>query len=98
MATYKNGRSVSPNHPVIGTIGDTAKQVVSGIVHSVVNDAVSRSVMKIIIPELGRSVFQDVNSQDFYHAEDALSAADLIGSGKVQPVVGAVPSDETKTA
>jgi len=80
---YKNGRSVSPGHPVIGAIGDT---VVTGIVHS----ATDR--MKILYPELGRSVYADVNSQDFYHAEDALSAAELINSGKVQPIVGATPA------
>jgi hypothetical protein len=71
---------------VIGTIGDTTKMFVAGIVHSVVGDKV-----KIVYPELGRAVFADVNSQDFYHAEDALSAADLINSGKVQPIVGATP-------
>ena len=81
---YKNGRSVSPNQPVIGKIGDT---VVAGIVHSLLTDKA-----KIVYPELGRSVYADVNPQDFYHAEDALSAADLIKSGAVQPVTGATPT------
>lgn len=86
MMTYKNGRAVSPNQPVIGLIGETTKVLVAGIVHSVAEK------VKIVYPELGRSVFADVNSQDFYHAEDALSAAELINSGKVQPIVGATPT------
>jgi len=80
---YKNGRSASPGHYVVGKIGDV---LVAGIVHSLTEKA------KIVYPELGRSVFADVNLQDFYHAEDALSAAELINSGKVQPIVGATPT------
>jgi hypothetical protein len=68
---------------VIGTIDGA---FIAGIVHSVTDK------VKIVYPELGRAVFADVNSQDFYHAEDALSAANLINSGKVQPIVGATPA------
>ena len=80
---YKNGRSASAGHYVVGKIGDA---LVAGVVHSLAEKA------KIVYPELGRSVFADVNLQDFYHVEDALSAAELINSGKVQPIVGATPT------
>jgi hypothetical protein len=83
---YKNGRSASPGHYVVGKIGGV---LVAGIVHSLAEKA------KIVYPELGRSVFADVNLQDFYHVEDALSASELIQSGKVQPIVGATPTAST---
>jgi hypothetical protein len=79
---YKNGRSASPGHYVVGKIGDA---LVAGLVHSLTDKA------KIVYPELGRSVFADVDLKDFYHVEDALSASDLIQYGKVQPIVGATP-------
>ena len=85
---YKNGRSASPGHYVVGKIGDVQ---VAGVVHSLNDKA------KIVYPELGRSVFADVNLQDFYHVEDALSASELINSGKVQPIVGATPPAATGT-
>lgn len=82
---FKNGRSVSVNNPVIGKIGEN---LVAGIVHSIVSDTTA----KIVYPEIGRAVYADVNPEEFYHAEDALAAAELINSGKVVPVAGSAPA------
>ncbi len=85
--TYKNGRNVNPGDYAIGKLDGVA---IAGKIHELTGNCV------ILYPIAGRTIFAPINPAEFYHAQDALEACDLINSKAVVPIKqGEVPADQS---
>lgn len=87
---YKNKTSVLIGDPIIGPIDGAT---VVGRIHSFEGEKV-----KGIFQEQTRSVLREISTAEFYRADEAIAAADLVNSGKVIPLETAAPATTTQPA